>query len=70
MCTEERDWIVDVLYDVQKMLKSNDLIESADTLESTILLSLLEIANLEVLESRNVQDSNVVTFSRYRTGQI
>lgn len=77
MCAEEKDWIVDVLYDVQRMLENNGLTESADTLTSTILFSMLEIANMDVIDSHrdlerdgNAVNKNVVKFTRCRHRQI
>lgn len=77
MCIEEKDWIVDVLHDVQKMLINNGLTETADTLTSTILFSLLEIANMDVIDSQSnlerneiIVNNNVVRFTGYRRRQI
>ena len=74
MRTEEKDWLVDVLYDVQRMLENNGLTQSADSLTSTIQFSLLEIANMDsyrYLENdENAVNNNIVKITRCKNGQI
>lgn len=73
MRTDEKDWIVDVLCDVQKMLEINGLTKSAEALTSTIQFSLLEIANMEFhgyLGNDENAVSNIIKFPRCNTGWI
>lgn len=73
MRTDEKDWIVDVLCDVQKMLEINGLAKSAEAITSTIQFSLLEIANMDSYGySGNDENaiSNIIEFPKCNNGRI